>query len=285
MKLYKKIKSILRPQIHTTIIQKKVSNNEVLEGKVALITGATSGIGFSIAESFINAGCTVLITGRNNKKINDACIKLKSICNSNKVYGFFLDNLNTSTFTKTFSDILSFINDKGYSHIDILVNNAGINGNSMPYIKEDEYDTILNVNLKSVYYLSEIFGKYFIENKINGNILNISSASCIRPGNSPYILSKWGLRSLTLGLAKSLGSHGITVNAIAPGPTATKMTLNNNSNLSLTRIPLGRYIMPEEIASMAVFLVSDMGKSIMGDTIFMTGGAGLLTFDDVNYSF
>lgn len=285
MKLYKKIKSILRPQIHTTIIQKKVSNNEVLEGKVALITGATSGIGFSIAESFINAGCTVLITGRNNQKINDSCIKLKSICNSNKVYGFFLDNLNTSTFTKTFSDILSFINDKGYSHIDILVNNAGINGGSMPNIKEDEYDTILNVNLKSVYYLSEIFGKYFIENKINGNILNISSASCIRPGNSPYILSKWGLRSLTLGLAKSLGPHGITVNAIAPGPTATKMILNNNSNLSLTRIPLGRYIMPEEIASMAVFLVSDMGKSIMGDTIFMTGGAGLLTFDDVNYSF
>ena len=125
-----------------------------------------------------------------------------------------------------------------------------------------------------------------VANNIRGNILNIASASSLRPADSPYIVSKWGIRGLTLGLAKSLGKYGITVNAIAPGPTATPMMIKEGqTNLELDRIPLGRYIMPEEIANMAVILVSDMGRSIMGDIVYMTGGAGILTYDDVNYGF
>ena len=174
----------------------------------------------------------------------------------------------------------------GLFQIDILVNNAGVNGQGMPNATEEEYDKILDTNLKGVFFLSQMFGKYFIQNGIKGNILNIASASSLRPATSAYSLTKWGVRGLTLGLAKALGKEGITVNGIAPGPTATPMMLKSEeTNMNLESIPLGRYIMPEEVANMAVILVSDMGRSIMGELVFMTGGAGNLTFDDVCYSF
>ena len=112
----------------------------------------------------------------------------------------------------------------------------------------------------------------------------IASSSSLRPAISAYELSKWGIRGLTMGLAKKYIKKGIVVNGIAPGPTATSM-LNKDEKGNLTRSnsPIGRYILPEEIANAAVFLVSDMGRTIVGDIIYMTGGAGIITFDDVNY--
>lgn len=95
-----------------------------------------------------------------------------------------------------------------------------------------------------------------------------------------------GIRGLTLGLAKSLAPYGITVNGIAPGPTATPMLLEDSqSNITNNSNPIGRYVLPEEIANMAVVLVSSMGRTIVGDMIYMTGGAGIITYDDINYSF
>lgn len=159
-------------------------------------------------------------------------------------------------------------------------------GRGMPNATEKEYDNILDTNLKGVFFLSQMIGKYFVRNNIKGNILNIASASSLRPADSAYSVAKWGIRGLSLGLAKALGKDGITVNGIAPGPTATPMMINNKElNMNLDRIPLGRYVMPEEIANMAVILVSDMGRSIMGELIFMTGGAANLTYDDVKYGF
>lgn len=92
---------------------------------------------------------------------------------------------------------------------------------------------------------------------------------------------------MTKGLAKILSPYGITVNAIAPGPTATPMLMPNGikDDISFPTNPLGRFIMPGEIANMAVFLVSNMGRSIIGDMVFMTGGSGVVTYDDVHYSF
>ena len=189
-------------------------------------------------------------------------------------------------FDVKFKSILEETQKDGVSQIDILVNNAGVNFKGMPNATEDEYDMVMDTNLKGTFFLSQMFGKYLVRNHIKGNILNIASASSLRPADSAYSLSKWGLRGLTLGLSKALGPEGITVNGIAPGPTATPMMIKDDrNNMAHYKIPLGRYIMPEEISNMAVILVSEMGRSIMGDTIYMTGGAGLLTYDDVKYSF
>ena len=271
-----------RPVIHKTINVISLPQNRLLEGRCALITGGTSGIGFSIAKAYLNAGVTVVITGRSQDRIDSALSKLS---NEGKAFGCIFDNTNVPSFDKAFNDLQILLQNKGVSKIDILVNNAGVNCCGMPNATEEDYDKVLDTNLKGVFFLSQMFGKYLVENNIQGNILNIASASSLRPADS-YTVAKWGIRGLTLGLAKSLAKNGITVNGIAPGPTATPMLIKDGqTNMNLDRLPLGRYITPEEISNMAVILVSDMGRSIMGDIVYMTGGAGLLTYDDVNYSF
>lgn len=278
--LIRRVLSLFRTQKIVKVAS--MAPNNLLKGRCALITGGTSGIGFSIAEAFLNAGAAVIITGRSHDRIDAAIAKLPK----GKLAGIVLDNTKVDTFDNKFSEILEIIKLLGLFQIDILVNNAGVNGQGMPNATEEEYDKILDTNLKGVFFLSQMFGKYFIQNGIKGNILNIASASSLRPATSAYSVTKWGVRGLTLGLAKALGKGGITVNGIAPGPTATPMMVKSGeSNMNLERIPLGRYITPEEIANMAVILVSDMSRSIMGELIFMTGGAGNLTFDDVYYSF
>lgn len=255
--------------------------NELLKGKCALITGGTSGIGFSIAKAFLNAGAFVIITGRSKNKIDDAC---KALNCENKVIGFVMDNANVSSFESIFANMLSTINSKGILSIDILVNNAGVIGGKLPNATEEEYDRVLSTNLKGVFFLSQLVGKYMKENKIRGNILNIASSSSLRPAVSAYTLSKWGIRGLTMGLARALAPYGITVNGIAPGQTATPMMKKEYNDLANYTCPLGRWILPEEIANGALFLVSGMGRAIVGDIIYMTGGSAILTYEDMNYS-
>ncbi|EJX07741.1 3-oxoacyl-[acyl-carrier-protein] reductase [gut metagenome] len=283
--LLKKFFSVLfskRP-VYTSVHLNMVSRSDLLKGRCALITGGTSGIGFCIAQAFLEAGANVIITGRNQERVDNACKLLNA---PNRVFGFAMDNSNVSLFDSIFQQMLDQLSRHGIYQIDVLVNNAGVNFAGMPNAKEDEYDKVLDTNLKGVFFLSQLFGKYMLENQIKGNILNIASASSLRPADSAYTVSKWGVRGLTLGLAKALAPHGITVNGIAPGPTATPMMIKHETNnMTLERIPLGRYIMPQEIADMAVVLVSSTGRSLMGDIVYMTGGAGLLTYDDVSYSF
>ena len=135
--------------------------------------------------------------------------------------------------------------------------------------------------------MSKSVAKLWKENDIKGNILNIGSSSSIRPATSVYSMTKWSILGLTKGLAKILSPYGITVNGIAPGPTATPMLMKKRvkENIELPNSPLKRYIVPIEIANMAVFLVSEMGRSIIGDMIFMTGGAGIITYDDIKVIF
>lgn len=109
----------------------------------------------------------------------------------------------------------------------------------------------------------------------------------MRPAASAYTLSKWGLRGLTIGLAKTFAPLGITVNGLAPGQTATPMLIKDNpdGNMYSEHVPINRYAHPCEIANMAVILVSDMGRMIMGDIVYMTGGAGVFSNEDMNYNF
>ncbi len=275
------IKRIPIKQVKAQVVT--LAPNELLKGKFALITGGTSGIGFHIAKAFLDSGASICITGRNKSKVDAACEKLKAYSSEfgNRVFGIELDNKNISSFNTKISQIIKF-----YGKIDILVNNAGLVGGEIATVSEEIYDNILDTNLKGMFFLSKEIGKYMKENNISGNILNIASSSSLRPAASAYTLTKWGTRGLTLGLAKTFAPYGITVNGIAPGPTATPMlNKKEGDDLVFSGNPLGRYALPEEIANMAVFLVSNMGRSIVGDIVYMTGGSGLVTFDDVTYNF
>lgn len=266
------------PQIVT------LAPSELLKGRTALITGGTSGIGYEIAKAYINAGATCVITGRNEDKVRNACDRIDSdVVNKNKIYGIVLNNTEVSSMKSKLDKILEMV---PMHQVDILVNNAGVVGGEIKDCTEEKYNLIVDTNLKGVFFLSQIMGRYMCNNHIEGNIINIGSSSCLRPATSAYSITKNAILGLTKGLAKILAPHGIIVNGIAPGPTATPMLMPNGirDNISFPN-QLGRYELPEEIANMAVFLVSNMGKSIIGDMVFMTGGSGVVTYDDVHYSF
>lgn len=258
--------------------------NEMLKGRTALITGGTSGIGYEVAKAYINAGARVIITGRNEEKIKRACNAINDeVAFKNQIYGIVMDNTDIKAMPMKLREIEQMIS---VGHIDILVNNAGVVGGEVKNCTEELYDAILDTNLKGTFFLSQLIARYFVDNSIEGNILMMGSSSSLRPATSAYTITKNGLYGFTKGLAKVLAPHGITVNGLAPGPTATPMTMPNGvrDEISFPN-PLGRYVMPGEIANMAVFLVSNMGRSIIGDMVFMTGGSGIVTFDDVKYSF
>jgi len=277
-KLKRKIKTITFKKIPVEI---PTLYGEVLKGKVAVVTGGTTGIGFEIAKAFIHNGASVIITGRDSERIANAVVKLKKeIGNSENMFvcGEVLDNTMTTQIEDRWKQILSHIENK---HIDILVNNAGvISKTHFGKTDEKDYNLVMETNLKGTYFLSEIVSNYMIENGIKGNILNISSSSALRPAVSAYSMAKWAIHGLTLGMAKKLSPYGIVVNSIAPGPTATRM-LQSDNIININRMsPSERYATASEIANLAVIMVSDMSKMVNGDTMYATGGCGLLTFDD-----
>lgn len=254
----------------------KLAPSEMLAGRTALITGGTSGIGYAIAD--------VVLTSRTVRRAEEACARLTATdtTRQSRVHGVAMDISDTEHLQSAFDRIVDMLYGKP---IDILVNNAGILGGGIFDAPSEEFRAVLNTNLQGTVFMSRIVAKYMIANRIRGNILNIASSSSLRPANSAYTLSKWGIRGLTLGLAKTLIPHGIVVNGIAPGPTATPMLKTDaDKDIGHDTLPSGRYALPEEIANMAVFLVSGMGRTIVGDIVYMTGGAGLITFEDMNYT-
>lgn len=280
-KIVRKIARLFTDSYVVNISDVPVSN--VLKEKVILLTGSTGGLGTEFAKAFLKSGARVILCGRNLQKL--ANLQKELI----KINPFYSDNIRLLEMDqKKYSDYDIKFNKAImlFGRIDVLVNNAGIMGGTIPYADFETYDSVFDTNLKSVFFLSQIAIKYYKENQIKGNILNIASSSSLRPAYSAYAVSKWGLKGLTLGLAKLGVKYGITVNGIAPGPTATPMLgKNENDDLSKPESPIKRYIHPIEIASMAVFLLSNNARSIVGDIIYMTGGAGNLTLDDDEIKF
>lgn len=267
---------VVKPQVNV------FPQNELLKGRNAFITGGTSGIGFEIAKAFINAGANVVITGRSLERTMKACERLHQETGSqNRAFPIVMDNTKVSEFSGHLQKAIELLGGK----LDILVNNAGVLGGHITNVTEEEYDSVLDTNLKGVFFLTKLVAEYMKENSIKGNILNIASSSGICPANSAYCVSKWGIRGLTEGYARSLAPLGIVVNGIAPGPTATPMLLNDTDDLYHSKVPLGRYAMPEEIANMAVIMVSNMARTIVGDIVYMTGGAGNITKENLRYVF
>lgn len=274
------VKTKLKNAVHTLIQMGKeekiqpiivpVEKEKLLDGKVALITGGTSGIGLAVAQAFQNAGAKVIITGTNQQKLE---IVLKKMGGGK---GLLIDVRDTEHLPDKVKEAEALFEE---NRIDILVNSAGVVvKHDFWGIDEKEYDGIMDTNAKGTFFMSQAVGKAMIEKQIKGHILNVTSSSALRPAWTPYQMSKWAVRGLTLGLADTLLPYGIVVNAIAPGPTATPMLgKTEGSSISEPNNPSKRYAMPEEIASMAVYMVSDAGRMIVGDTVYMTGGSGTIT--------
>lgn len=132
---------------------------------------------------------------------------IKTLCVGGKLFSVKMDMTDIASFDECLKEVLDKV-----GKIDILVNNAGVLGGGISRCTEQEYDTILSTNLKGVFFLSQKVAHYMCDNHIEGNILNIASSSSLRPANSAYALSKWGIRGLTMGLARTLAPYGIVVN-------------------------------------------------------------------------
>lgn len=278
-------KKIVKPFQRVSYIDNYVYCGELLKGRAAIITGGTSGIGLAIAKTFLLNDCDVVITGRNQKRIDNVVKDLKAELKNKKrkIIGYQFDISDTHAIQETFDKLIETTGIK----IDILVNNAGvIKGSNIGDTKVDDYELCLKTNLEGTYFLSQTFFNYLKSNRMKGNILNICSSSSMRPAVKPYTLTKWGLKGLTIGMAKKFIDSGVIVNGIAPGPTYTPMLVGDSikeKDLTLNSNPAGRYTTPEEIANGALFLVSNLGKMVVGDIMYMTGGAGITTVDDIIY--
>lgn len=240
----------------------------MLEGKVAVVTGGTRGIGYAIVEKFLENGAQVILFGSREETVNNALETLRK--KYSKVDGFY----PKLTDEKALSSVFQQIKDT-YGHIDILVNNAGISSKTkLEDYTEEEYDKVSDLNIKSVFTCSKVILPYLKETK--GVILNTSSMVSIygQPSGVMYPTSKFAVNGMTKSLARELAPFGIRVNAVAPGIIETDMVRSLPKEMIeplIQTIPLGRIGKPEDIANAFVFLASDMASYITGVVLSVDG--------------
>ncbi|MCF8303773.1 MAG: 3-oxoacyl-[acyl-carrier-protein] reductase [Bacteroidales bacterium] len=244
---------------------------KLLEGKTALITGASRGIGKALAQTFAQEGANIAFT---DLKRNEDMEKLEAELNETgiKAKGYESDASSFSGSEELVKDIL---ND--FDTIDILVNNAGITkDNLLMRLTEQDWDAVININLKSVFNLTKAVQRTMLKQR-KGSIINMSSVVGIEgnAGQSNYSASKAGIIGFTKSVARELGSRNIRCNAIAPGFIITEMTgqLDEKVKDEWTKfIPLKRGGTPEDVAKTAVFLASDLSDYVTGQVISVCGG-------------
>lgn len=261
-------------RVDTVVIHDRPTQD--MQGRLAVITGGTSGIGLEIGKRFCASGCRVALLGTNAEKGGRAVDEITETYPMSDARYFFCDVSNPDSARTAIEEVSNAFSGEA---VGILVNSAGKNCTErFPEVTPQVFDEVMAVNLKGVLFMSQIVARKMIDQNTKGNILNISSMSSYRPAPSPYEVSKWGLRGLTIGMADELIKHGIVVNSIAPGPTATPMLgLERGADLKLGWNPSGRMADAREIAELAAMLVSDVGRLIVGDTVCAGGGGGVLS--------
>lgn len=250
---------------------------KLLEGKVAIVTGAARGIGEAIALKFAEHGANVAFTYVSDSSVEKAAAleaKLTAMGVKAKAY-----KSNASDLTQC----EAFVNDvlKEFGSLDICVNNAGISkDNLLMRMSAEQWEDVIKVNLNSVFYMTKQVIKPMMKAR-NGAIINMSSiiGEIGNAGQSSYAASKAGIIGFTKSVAKELGSRNIRCNAIAPGFVETDMTSYLKEGEAADKykagIPLGRFASAEDIANTALFLASDMGNYITGQTISVCGGLNI----------
>ncbi len=240
------------------------------ERKVAIVTGASSGIGREMAIRFAESGYAVVVNYLNNKDQADEVVEA---CRSSG------ESLAIQADVSSFEASKALVDQTldAFGRIDVLINNSGINRDAlMLRMKEDDFDAVIDVNLKGTWNMSKHVTRTMFKQK-SGRIINISSVvgQIGNPGQANYVASKAGIIGLTKSLAKEFGRKRITVNAIAPGFIETPMTDALEEDVKetyLAQIPIGRFGSPVDIASTALFLASDDAKYISGQVIGVNGG-------------
>ena len=242
-----------------------------LSNKTAIVTGGTRGIGKAIVSKFIEQGCNVAFTFHSS---NEEAKKLeKKLSNSNVICKGYKSN--AANFSES-SDLIENV-IKDFDKIDILVNNAGITRDGLIIrMNEENWDNVINTNLKSCFNLTKAISKIFLSQK-HGSIINITSVVGIKgnAGQSNYAASKAGIIGFTKSIALELGGRNIRCNGVAPGFISTEMTEKiNESELEEWKksIPLKREGLPEDVANICIFLASDQSSYITGQIIKVDGG-------------
>lgn len=246
------------------------------DNKVAIVTGAAQGIGYAVAERLVREGARVVIADINDDAGNSAALTLSEYGSVDYVHcnvGDRLDihNLVASTLEK-------------FGDIDILVNNAGIvHGADFLDLSEEDFDRVINVNLKGVFLASQAAARHMVEKvkqgAVAGTIVNVSSINAVFAiaNQVAYSVSKGGVNQLTKVSALALAQYGIRVNAVGPGSIMTPMLAAVNNDPAartrvLSRTPMGRVGEPDEMAAIVSFLASNEASYITGQTIYADGG-------------
>jgi 3-oxoacyl-[acyl-carrier protein] reductase len=242
----------------------------LLEGKTAVITGAARGIGRAIALKFGEEGANVAFTDLQLNENTESLVKeLEALGVKAKAY---------ASDASSFADTEKVVDDvaKEFGTIDILVNNAGITmDNLLMRMTEQQWDTVLNVNLKSVFNFTKAAQKYMLKAK-KGSIVNLSSVVGVHgnAGQANYSASKAGIIGFTKSMAQELGSRNIRCNAIAPGFIITEMTAKLTEEQRKTweaNIPMRRGGTPEEVANVCLFLASELSSYVSGQVLSICG--------------
>ena len=247
---------------------------KLLEGKVAVVTGAARGIGKAIALKFASEGANIAFT--------DLVIDEKGLETQKEIEAFGVKAKGYASNAANFDETHSVVSEilKDFGRVDILVNNAGITKDGlMMRMGENQWDAVLNVNLKSAFNFIHACTPIMMKQR-SGNIINMASVVGVHgnAGQSNYAASKAGLIALAKSVAQELGSRGIRANAIAPGFIITDMTAALSEDIRkewCNKIPLRRGGTPEDVANIALFLASDMSSYVSGQVIQVEGGMNM----------
>ena len=238
-----------------------------LTGKGALVTGASGGIGWAIAEALHTQGANVAISGTRAERLNELTAKLGS-----RVFVLPCDLRDRAAVARLADDA-----EKALGQVDVLVNNAGItHDNLFMRMKDKEWDDVIAVNLTSVFVLTRGVLRGMMRRRA-GRIVNIASISGVlgNPGQGNYAASKAGLVGMTKSLAREVASRGITANCIAPGFISTPMTdalAPKQTEAIAAAIPAAKFGKPEDVAAVVAFLASDEAGYVTGETVHVNGG-------------
>lgn len=245
----------------------------MLDGKVAIVTGGTRGIGFATVKKFLDNNAKVVLFGSRKESVDKAIDELKEINENYEVMGLYPNISDAKEVEEAFNEVKN-----KYRKIDILINNAGISAMESIYdYPEKNFKKIMNLNVNAVFNCSKTVAPIMKENG-GGVILNTSSMVSLygQPSGCGYPASKFAVNGLTKSLARELGKDNIRVNAVAPGVTMTDMMKKvpeEKIKPLIATIPLGRIGEPEDIANAFLFLASDMASYVTGEILSVDGAA------------